>query len=139
MYVTPVKLISKSNDSSKIQITDAINSDVLKIVGSEALSRQVSLMEFFNVAQLPSTIIEELKILPVFDKYHITIKDQYGDSILSEEDDCEEDEDEVDYVTKSTNDIERWGIYNRHYDYLSDIRSDIDYKKLRSMIYHIEW
>lgn len=139
MYITSVQLMlkPKSNNPSEVRVINSLNADVLKIAGSEALSRQLSLMDFFSVAHLPSTIIEELKILPIFDKYHIMIKDQYGDSATSDEDEC--DEEEGDYASKGTNEIERWSIYNRRYTSHDDLKSDVDYKKLRSMVFHIEW
>lgn len=140
MYITSVQLIlkPKSNNPSEVRVVNPLNMDVFKITCSEALSRQLSLMDFFSVTHLPSTIIEELKILPVFDKFHITIKDQYGDITTSDdEDEC--DEEEGDYVSKGTNEIERWSIYNRRYTSHDDLKSDLDYKKLRSMTFHIEW
>lgn len=140
MYITSVQLMlkPKSNNPSDVRVVNSLNADILKITGSEALSRQLSLMDFFSVAHLPSTIIEELKILPVFDKFHITIKDQYGDRAKSDDDD-ECDEEEGDYVSKGTNEIERWSIYNRRYTSHDDLKSDLDYRKLRSMAFHIEW
>lgn len=139
MYITSVQLIlkPKSNNPSAVRVVNSLNADILKIAGTEALSRQLSLMDFFSVAHLPSTIIEELKILPVFDKFHITIKDQYGDSVTSDEDEC--DEEEGNYASKGTNEIERWSIYNRRYASHNEFKSDVDYKKLRSMVFHIEW
>lgn len=139
MNIKSIQLILANENNSPLErkAICRLNIDILKLVDSETLSRQVGLMEFFNLAHLPSTIMDELKVSPIFDKYHVFIKDIDGENISLDEDEC--DEEEYEYVTKGTDVIEKWNMYNRRYENSNDSQPSLDYIKLQTTEYYVDY
>jgi hypothetical protein len=130
-------LANENNSPLERKAIYMLNMDILKLVDSETISREVGLTEFFNLAHLPSTIMDELKVSPIFDKYHVFIKDNDGDTISLDEDEC--DEDEYEYVTNGTSIIEKWNMYNRRYTNSNDSQSSLNYIKLQTIEYYVDY
>lgn len=139
MNIKSIQLILANENNSPLErkAIYMLNMDILKLVDSETISREVGLTEFFNLAHLPSTIMDELKVSPIFDKYHVFIKDNDGDTISLDEDEC--DEDEYEYVTNGTSIIEKWNMYNRRYTNSNDSQSSLNYIKLQTIEYYVDY